>query len=295
MDGQIDLGAVTAGVIDGPDLLRVGSAPPPAEPTATGARRDGNEVRAAAGSQGEPLERRGAYRGNGRGKQVSSTAAYDQIADWYEKEFLSGPGAGTAAGNPRNLGHLLGDLLGAGSGTCLEIGCGTGVHAAQVRDLGWTPVGVDLSSGMLCHARDRLPIAQADASRLPIRDSSVPAAIAVMVHTDMPSYPAALHEVARVLRPGGVFVHIGVHPCFCGGFVDRGDPNAVVVRPGYLDGSWTKRSWTNQGVRDKVGATHLPLSSLLHAFLNAGLTLEQFAEHGAPTPVVMAVKARKAT
>ncbi|QPP06397.1 class I SAM-dependent methyltransferase [Streptomyces bathyalis] len=222
-----------------------------------------------------------------------SAAAYDQIADWYEQDFLRGQDAETSEGNPRSLGGLLGDLLGTGSGTCLEIGCGTGVHAAALRDLGWTPVGVDLSRGMLGHARSRLPVAQADAARLPVSDGSVTAAVAVMVHTDMPHYPAVLREAARVLRPGGVFVHIGVHPCFCGAFADRTDPDAIVVRPGYLDGAWTKASWTDQGVRDKVGATHLPLPGLLHAFLDAGLALEQFAEHGTPTPIVMAVTARK--
>jgi hypothetical protein len=89
-----------------------------------------------------------------------------------------------------------------------------------------------------------------------------------------------------------VLVHVGVHPCFCGGFADRGDPDAVVIRPGYLDGHWTKDSWTDQGIRDKVGATHWPLPELLHAFLDAGLTLERFAEGAVPTPVVLAVRAR---
>lgn len=222
-----------------------------------------------------------------------SAAAYDQIAEWYEQDFLGGQDAETSDGNPRSLSRLLGDLLGTGSGTCLEIGCGTGVHAAALRDLGWAPIGVDLSRGMLDHARNRLPVAQADAARLPVRDNSVPAAVAVMVHTDMPHYPAVLREATRVLRPGGLFVHIGVHPCFCGAFADRADPEAIVVRPGYLDGAWTKASWTDQGVRDKVGATHLPLPGLLHAFLDAGLALERFAEHGAPTPIVMALTARK--
>lgn len=225
---------------------------------------------------------------------MTRTAAYDRIADWYEREFLGGPGAKAADGNPRSLSLLLGELLGAGEGAaCLEIGCGTGVHAVRLRELGWAPVGIDLSAGMLGHARGRLPVAQADAARLPVRDGSVAAVVAVMVHTDMPDYPAVLHEAARVLRPGGVFVHIGVHPCFCGGFADRTDADAVVVRPGYLDTGWTTSSWTDQGLRDKVGAGHLPLPGLLHGFLDAGLVLERFAEHGDPTPIVMALKARR--
>ncbi|MFC1435094.1 class I SAM-dependent methyltransferase [Streptacidiphilus sp. N1-3] len=220
-----------------------------------------------------------------------TTAAYDGIADWYEQEFLGGP---VTDGSPLSLGPVLRELLGTGSGgTCLELGCGTGVHAAQVRELGWTPVGVDLSGGMLRYADGRLPVARADAARLPFRDGSVSAAIAMMVHTDMPAYPAVLREAARVLRPGGVFVHVGVHPCFCGGFADRADPEAVVIGPGYLDGAWTKKSWTAHGVRDKVGATHLPLPALLNAFLAAGLTFEQFAETGTPTPIVLAARARR--
>ncbi|WP_275295245.1 class I SAM-dependent methyltransferase [Amycolatopsis sp. La24] len=102
-------------------------------------------------------------------------AAYDEIADWYEEEFLRA--------QPVNPGaSALRDLLGEGSGVCLEIGCGTGVHADLVRELGWTPLGVDLSSGMLRHARARQPTAQADAARLPIRDRSVDAVVSVLVH-----------------------------------------------------------------------------------------------------------------
>jgi SAM-dependent methyltransferase len=134
---------------------------------------------------------------------------------------------------------------------------------------------------------------QADAAHLPIPDDTLSAVIAVMVHTDMPAYPAVLREVTRILRPGGVFVHVGVHPCFCGGFADRSDLQAVVIRPGYLDGHWTKASWTDQGVRDKVGATHRPLPELMHAFLDAGLAPERFAESAEPAPVVLAVRARK--
>jgi len=45
--------------------------------------------------------------------------------------------------------------------------------------------------------------------------------------------------------PGGVLFHISVHPCFCGGFADHTDSEAIVIRPGYLDSYWTKQSWTD--------------------------------------------------
>ncbi|MBL7261915.1 class I SAM-dependent methyltransferase [Paractinoplanes lichenicola] len=188
----------------------------------------------------------------------------------------------------------LGELLGGGSGLCLEVGCGTGVHAEQLRGLGWTPVGVDLSAGMLAYGKQKLPVVRADATRLPIRDGVVPAVVAMLVHTDMPDYPGVLREIGRVLRPGGVFVHVGVHPAFCGGFADRSDPAAVVIRPGYLDGRWTKDSWTTEGVRNRVGATHFPLPVLVQAVLDAGLTLTGCTEGGGPVPTTLGLKAIRA-
>jgi len=220
--------------------------------------------------------------------------AYDAIADWYETEFLAAQGDADPIGINAALAALLGAAPESPGAACLEIGCGTGAHAAAVRALGWTPVGVDLSSGMLAYAAGRLPVARADAERLPIGTGSLDAVIAVMVHTDMPGYARVVAEAARILRPGGRFVHVGVHPCFCGGFADRGDPAATVIRPGYLDaGRWTTDSWTSNGVRDKVGATHWPLPDLLHMVTDAGLVLERFAEGGTPVPITFSLRASK--
>ena len=83
--------------------------------------------------------------------------AYDAIADWYETTFLA-----TQREDPLALGPALRELLGPGSGPCLELGCGTGVHAGTIRELGWSPLGVDVSAGMLHHATGRLPVAQGD-------------------------------------------------------------------------------------------------------------------------------------
>src|SRR3984957_1825900 len=166
----------------------------------------GKVTAGTAGASRVPLAQRGLPWRPRQARRFNEAmrAPCDEIADWYEYEFLGTQDA--RAADPLGIDHCLRALLGQGSGICLEIGCGTGVHAATVTDLGWTPAGIDMSAGMLRHARGRLAIARADAERLPVRDSAIPAVISVMAHTDMPGYPAALREAARVLRPGGTLV-----------------------------------------------------------------------------------------
>jgi len=213
------------------------------------------------------------------------SAPYDEIADWYEDEFLTDRSEdGLPMSDPIGVDGSLCEMLGQGVGASLEIGCGTGTHAARVRGLGWSPLGIDISAGMLRHARTRLPIAQADGDCLPFGDASFASVVAVMIHTDVSDYPAVLKDAWRVIAPGGRF---------CGGFADRTDPQAIIVRPGYLDSHWMKASWTDRGLRDKVGATHTPLPVLFRSFVEAGFVLDRFKEGGEPIPTVLAMRALK--
>lgn len=149
---------------------------------------------------GAPLERRwdtcaGDERSGPGGVTAMTDAAYDVIADWYESEFLAhqrSVGRDAAFRDAIGVDQAVVELLGSGAGMCLEVGCGTGVYGDRLRSLGWDPVGVDLSGGMLRHASGRLPVAQADATRLPFTAGSLPAVAAIMVHTDMPDYRAVL-------------------------------------------------------------------------------------------------------
>lgn len=203
------------------------------------------------------------------------TATYDAHADWYN-DFMS-----AAAGEYIQRVHAtIGDLLGRGEGMCLDVCCGTGAHAPALARLGWTPVGVDLSSGQLRHALQRLPVAVADAAVLPFADNSVAAAACVLASTDVPDYAAVIREIARVLRPGGRFVHLGVHPCFIGAFADWTDQSRIVVDQRYADRSYTLDTWNPSGVRARVGGWHIPLADLLNATMAAGLRLVRTVEAG---------------
>lgn len=205
---------------------------------------------------------------------TGSTPAYDEHADWYN-DFMS---AGTAGAYIERVHATIVELLGTGEGMCLDVCCGTGAHAPALGGLGWTPVGVDLSGGQLRHAVGKLPVAQADATALPFGDGSVPAVACVLAHTDVPDYAAVLREVARVLRPGGRFVHLGVHPCFIGAFADWSDRPRVLLDERYADRSRSFEAWNPAGVRARVGAWHLPLAELLNATTAAGLRLVRTAE-----------------
>ena len=163
-------------------------------------------------------------------------------------------------------------------------------------------LGVDFAGAMLVYGlqkvRDageleRISLVRGDAMRLPARSGSVDAATVAFGIRNVERPEVASAELGRVLRPGGRFVHIGVHPCFCGGFADRTDPHAITIRPGYRDGSWTTDSWTDQGIRDKVGASHLPIAELLNAVLDAGFDLQHVSEGGDPTPMTLSVRARR--
>jgi SAM-dependent methyltransferase len=207
---------------------------------------------------------------------MGSGATYDAHADWYNA-FMS---AGTAGEYIERVHATIGELLGPGTGMCLDICCGTGAHAPALAGQGRTPVGVDLSGGQLRHAVGRLPVARADATALPFADGSLPAAVCVLAHTDLPDYAAVLREAARVLRPGGRFVHLGVHPCFIGAFADWSGRPRIVVDERYADRSRSFAAWNPAGVRARVGAWHLPLADLLDATTAAGLRLVRTAEAG---------------
>ncbi|MGW3409846.1 class I SAM-dependent methyltransferase [Streptomyces sp. NPDC000888] len=207
---------------------------------------------------------------------TTATATYDEHADWYN-EFMSADRAGEYI---QRVHATLEDLLGTGEGTCLDVCCGTGAHASVQGGLGWAPVGADLSGGQLRHAVGRLPVVRADSTALPFADDSLPAAVCVLAHTDVPDYAAVLREIARVLRPGGRFVHLGVHPCYIGAFADWSDRPRIVVDERYADHSRSFDAWNPAGVRARVGAWHLPLGDLLNATTAAGLRLVRTVEAG---------------
>jgi len=89
----------------------------------------------------------------------------------------------------------------------LEVGCGTGLLLRRFAELAKRAVGVDLSPGMLEHARARgLDVREGSATKLPFPDASFDAAVSFKTLPHVPDLRRALAEMARVVRPGGVLI-----------------------------------------------------------------------------------------
>jgi|SRR5215467_1643317 len=90
----------------------------------------------------------------------------------------------------------------------LDVGCGTGRWVRRYAELGFLPVGVDATFGMLCIARSHqtsVPLTVGLAQSLPFSDSVFDCLsdITVVQHIPYDLQSAALGEMVRVLKPGG--------------------------------------------------------------------------------------------
>jgi SAM-dependent methyltransferase len=102
-------------------------------------------------------------------------------------------------------------LLGAEPGSVLDCGMGPGRLLFELEQRGWSVAGIDVSSEMVALARARLPesadrLVHGTTESLPFPSDGFDAAVATGVLEYVDDVPRALAEVARVLRPGGLFV-----------------------------------------------------------------------------------------
>lgn len=87
--------------------------------------------------------------------------------------------------------------------TVVDLACGTGDLCRELSGHGLTPIGVDLSFGMLAAARTDAPLVHGDALRLPLPDACVDGVTCGFALRNFVSLPPFFAELARVVRPGG--------------------------------------------------------------------------------------------
>ena len=94
--------------------------------------------------------------------------------------------------------------LGLGPGSIvLDLAAGTGDLCREVARHGYRPVGVDLSFGMLAHARTDAPLVEGDALALPFPDASADGAVSGFALRNFVDLGRFFDELGRVVQPGG--------------------------------------------------------------------------------------------
>jgi len=135
----------------------------------------------------------------------SGSVNFDHAAGYYDDTRAEGPET------QARVQELLASELG-GRGRCLEIGVGTGRVGLPLARSGIPLVGVDISQRMVARLVEKaggtipFPLALADATALPFPDGAFGGALAAHVFHLIPPWRAALRELLRVVRPGGVLL-----------------------------------------------------------------------------------------
>ncbi len=139
------------------------------------------------------------------GSQDANRAYYDAFSRQYE--------AHRGENDPGGYHELLDELeasfverFGRGKDV-LEVGCGTGLVLARLRRFAKSARGIDLSPGMLEHARARgLNVVEGSATQIPFGDESFDVSCSFKVLAHVPDVDVALREMTRVTRPGGTII-----------------------------------------------------------------------------------------
>jgi SAM-dependent methyltransferase len=173
----------------------------------------------------------------------ASRGWWDLDADDYQAEHGTFLGEVDLVWCPEGLrevdARLLGDVR---DRTVLELGCGAASGARWLHTQGARVVALDLSAGMLRHARVaadttgvRPPLVQADALALPFADETFDIVCTAFGAVPFVEDSARLmREVNRVLRPGGRWVFSVTHPMRWIFLDDPGDAGLVAVHS-YFD------------------------------------------------------------
>jgi len=197
------------------------------------------------------------------------------MADFYEQR------SGKTVSDPATaaLIDLTGDVAGL---RLLEVACGQGRVARELARRGAMLTGLDISDVLLARARDYEAADPQGISYLHV-DVTAPDALRGQVFdgvvcnyglSDIDDLEGLMANVARWLRPGGVFVFSLLHPCFPGW--DSDAPSSWPPGQGYYQEGWWLAS--NTGYRGRVGSSHRMISTYLNSLTGHGLVLDRAVE-----------------
>ncbi|ODR82034.1 hypothetical protein BG842_24995 [Haladaptatus sp. W1] len=189
-------------------------------------------------------------------------SAYEQLADGYAERAPTKP-FNADLERPTTQG-LLPDVSGM---DVLDAGCGPGITTEYLLEAGAEVTGIDASSAMLAHARERAPGAaflRCDFGEpLPFESNRFDLVYSSLAFDYVADWDSLFSELARVLRPAGLVVFSSGHP---------------VADFFYFETEVVNDVWTGFGDPVKVPTYRRPLAAILNPLLNAGFRLDRIEE-----------------
>ena len=168
------------------------------------------------------------------------------------------------------------------NGPILDLGCGEGRFARELRSRGENVVGVDASPAMIDLAREADPDGDyrvADAAALPLEDGAFQLVVAFMSLQDIDDPERAIAEASRVLQPAGALCLPVTHPTSTAGRFESTGPEARFVIDGsYLESRRREDDVTRDGLSIRFIFEHRPIDRYARALEDAGFVIERLRE-----------------
>ena len=206
---------------------------------------------------------------------------WERTAGWWQDEFTDG----ADPEYEEQILPLVHRHLGAAT-RALDVGCGEGQVARRVAGHGGAVVGVDPTPGQLATAAARgagVRYARAAAEALPFATAAFDAALICLTLEHLDPFEPAVHEVARILEPGGVLCLFLPHPLLQApgsGWIDDRILDEQYWRVGpYLPDDVAMEE-VAPGVR--LPFMHRPLSRYINVMADRGLLVERMVEPPPP-------------
>jgi SAM-dependent methyltransferase len=224
-------------------------------------------------------------------------AAWDATSDEYQQRHREFIGRAEPRWGmwqlPESELQILGDVAGK---DVLEYGCGAAQWSILLARAGARPVGLDNSGRQLEHARRLMeeagvefPLVHASAGEAPLEDASFDVVFCDHGAMTFADPYATVPEVARLLRPGGLFAFSHSTPLALLCFDEQVDTMASELRRDLFE--LHRIAWLD----DEPVEFNLPIGEWIALFRHSGFAIEDLIEVQPPEGAVSTYRSAEET